>query len=507
MSAPSSTPAATQPLSPDEAERGAVMLLELGQELRAQQKLTAAYQVLRRAVELNPNLGSALLYLSVVCQDMNNHGEAIRHAALAAKVAPTDSSVLLHLTQTLISGRRYEEAHRLLQQLSSLPKTRDWAVAEQALLYLRQEKTDKAFERLQQHLASSSLTKGNVAAIFGQICLRLQRSMDAVEHLQAGIRGEPEGSDARPLLEHILGDCYRAAGEHAKAFAAYARANDARQSSYDPAQHQRTVHELCQAAWPPRDLKLPSDIHPGAKLVFVVGMPRTGLQLLERVLSQHPQVSACGERLALPSIEQLLAQRMNIERREYGVLPASLTKALRNAYEQPLESLGNARWYIDRAPDHDLRLPLIARLFPSARVLYCERDPLDTCFSCYAHNFNEQHSFTTRLPWIAERHIDHHRLMAAWWPALPLTKQRVRYEDLVSEPEPTIRKLLTFLDIPFDEACLRPHPENPMQTGDEPLTTAHVGCSQPFADELASLRERLDQAGLLDHGARDPAVV
>lgn len=99
-------------------------------------------------------------------------------------------------------------------------------------------------------------------------------------------------------------------------------------------------------------------------------------------------------------------------------------------------------------------LGLAQLALPEARVVWCRRDPADTCLSCYMQPFNDN-SYCADLRTLARYHRDCERLMQHWQQTLDLPIFELRYERLVTEPEPTVRELLGFCRLPFDEACLR----------------------------------------------------
>jgi hypothetical protein len=105
-------------------------------------------------------------------------------------------------------------------------------------------------------------------------------------------------------------------------------------------------------------------------------------------------------------------------------------------------------------PDNILHLGLVALLFPKARVIYCQRDPRDTCLSCYFQKFSNSLAFSNDLVDCAKRYLQIQRLLAHWESVLPLRILEIQYEKLVAEQEPETRKLLEFLDLDWEASCL-----------------------------------------------------
>ena len=130
---------------------------------------------------------------------------------------------------------------------------------------------------------------------------------------------------------------------------------------------------------------------------------------------------------------------------------------LAEAYLRILESAsGNASRVVDKAPVNSDFLGLIYTVFPNARVIYMQRDPIDTCLSCYFQQFLAGINFTFDLSDLAHYYSEHARLMAHWRKVLPPgTILDVPYEELVADQEQWTRKILTFLGLEWDERCLR----------------------------------------------------
>lgn len=187
--------------------------------------------------------------------------------------------------------------------------------------------------------------------------------------------------------------------------------------------------------------------------VFIVGMPRSGSSLIEQILASHPQVAGAGE---LPAL------RLAVERA--GPFPQSVAdwddarwRAIGQDYLQACHALGSGkRVLIDKMPANFLYAGVIARALPGARIIHCRRDPVDTCMSCYSKLFVGEQPFSYDLGELGQFYRDYRRLMAHWHQVLPAgTLLDVDYETVVDDLEGQGRRLLDFLGLPWDAACLR----------------------------------------------------
>jgi len=195
-------------------------------------------------------------------------------------------------------------------------------------------------------------------------------------------------------------------------------------------------------------------------VVLIVGLPRTGTTLAEQILAAHPQVHGAGEIDALPRIAaQLAGPDVAALAAAAGRLDRRGSRAMAAAYRQALAARAPpaaARW-IDKTPFNLFHLGLAALLLPQARVICCTRDPRDTALSIWLANFAESQRYATDLGDIAALHRAAQRVMVHWQHHLPLPWLTLRYEDMVSDPVAQTRRLLAFLELPWDPACLRFH--------------------------------------------------
>jgi tetratricopeptide (TPR) repeat protein len=188
--------------------------------------------------------------------------------------------------------------------------------------------------------------------------------------------------------------------------------------------------------------------------VFVVGMPRCGSTLVEQILASHPQVHGAGELVGLRSLFEGHATDA------LDTATADSERRLAEIAEIGLDRLRRFSTRADRIVDKDLanflHLGVIHRIFPHARIIHCRRDPLDTCFSAYTKLFLGEFGFTYDLRELGLYYREYHALMAHWRSVLPSRIfMEVDYETLVAAPREESRRMLSFLGLPWNEACVR----------------------------------------------------
>lgn len=188
--------------------------------------------------------------------------------------------------------------------------------------------------------------------------------------------------------------------------------------------------------------------------VFIVGMARSGTTLVEQILASHPLVAGGGELTDIGRIASNLARGHRY--------PEELqVDALRESADSYLSRLreiaGRSQRVTDKMPGNLRHLGLIARMFPSAKIIHCRRDAMDTCLSCFAQNFNFRgDAWACDLADTGHAYCQYRRLMSHWRTVLPPGMMlEVDYEDTVRDLEAQARRLVEFVGLDWDDACLR----------------------------------------------------
>ncbi|MGA2443189.1 MAG: tetratricopeptide repeat protein [Tepidisphaeraceae bacterium] len=300
----------------------------------------------------------------------------------------------------------------------------------------------------------------------------------------------------RAKLGFVLGKMLDDADRFDEAFAHYARANSlvlqmhhAAGERYDSDLFARRVDDSIAMFTPDffertRDWGEPSELP-----VFIVGMPRSGTSLVEQIAASHPDVYGAGE---LRDIGNIAISFSSTPGRPGPIKDAACKQLDR------LRALGgSASRVIDKLPANVDHLGLIATLFPSARVILCRRDPRDTCLSCFFQQFSVGNLFSYDLTQCGRHHVHKDRLIAHWLKVLPLPMLQVQYEDLVADLQGQSRRIISFLGLPWNPACLDfQRTERTVQTASawqvrQPIYTRSVGRWRNYERHLGPLFEAL----------------
>jgi tetratricopeptide (TPR) repeat protein len=272
---------------------------------------------------------------------------------------------------------------------------------------------------------------------------------------------EVAASEIAPLdeseLRFAIAKYYDDVEDFKRAFENYKRANELLKSvaePYDREAHKGFVDGVIRAYTKEAVARVDSGSSNSTKPVFVVGMPRSGTTLAEQIIASHPSAKGAGElefwANAVREHEALIQQ---------GPPNESTRTKLAEAYLRVLDARsGDALRIVDKTTVNSNYLGVIHSVFPNARIIYMQRDPIDTCLSCYFQKFVLSLNFTMDLSDLADYYRQHRRLMAHWRAVLPPgTILDLPYEELVADQEGWTRKIMDFLGLEWNERVLNFH--------------------------------------------------
>lgn len=306
-------------------------------------------------------------------------------------------------------------------------------------------------------------------------------------------------------LYYALGKELEDLGRWNEAFSYYKKAGDAVKtvSDHDVANDIAVIDKIihvCTRQWIANE---PATDTTTRTPVFVVGMPRTGTTLAERILSSHSHVESIGE-------TQLL--QMVLRRKSNALAGSEMSPNIIEAAAQASPALiaadyvdaisyrvSDSKLFIDKLPENVLFSGFIAKSWPNARIIHMRRHPMDACFANYKQSYFR---FAYSLDDVADYYLAYDRLSRHWRDTLGECMIEVEYENLVSEPELETRRMLDFLNLPFEGACLQfEHNATSIATASsvqvrERMHTRSVGKWKNFERQLRPLRKKLEQGGV-----------
>lgn len=434
----------------------------------------------RRIIEIDPMCLRAWVNLGTLLglrEDWRNSADAFERACA---LDPRDASNRIRYGAALLSNRDIGPAMQTRDVLlTQFPDRAEGHVLAGHLhkIYGRREAATAAYAR------AIDIDPAQTDALYNLVDLSPPPVSDPLtQHLEALRTGATLASRESANILFSLARIHEHSGRIGSAMAFYDEANAAAERAmrelgivYDPARMEADTNRMIELfdsgaiAEPLEPLEL------DMTLVFIVGMPRSGTTLVERILASHSAVVAGGE---LPFMQDCLAQLLASEaaqKVEGALRPRDEhTRAmllhlrelyLDNLFERDLD----ACYVTDKLPANFAAIGLIRILFPDARIIHCSRDPLATCWSLYSAHFGAHLPYNATLQSLGHYHRRiYSALMHHWHNVSNLDLIEVDYDKLVTDPDGEMRELIRRCGLPWEDACLRFH-EN-----DAPVFTANM---------------------------------
>ena len=499
----------------------------------------AALESASRAAELMPGLAEAHLNCGIALASLRRYAEAEAAYRKALALQPNRSQTLSDLGSVLSLLKRFDEAVACLQQAAALEP-------DNANIHFRLGETlasagdpygsEASWRRglaIEPNVARSWSCLGHIKRVLGRFddaraCFQRALELDPeLPEADAGLAIIGQRADDEGQLQRLQGLLARAESPEAvriaagfalgmlldnadrfdEAFAAFAEANALRRRQlaaggeiFDHAALRQLVDGLIASCTPEFYAMVAGEGNPSETPVFIVGMPRSGTSLIEQIAVTHSLVFGAGELDDIARIDMTV--QAHGRERSADELDPNLARRLADFYVTRLQNLGNAsERVIDKMPDNILRLGLVALLLPKARVIFCRRDLRDTCLSCYFQKFDDPMPYAQDLADCGLRAMEIERLADHWRKVLPLRMLTIDYEKLVADLEGESRRLIDFLGLDWEPACLEFHKtERPILTASgwkvrQPLFTRSLGRWRKYEQHLGPLLEVLAEGG------------
>ncbi len=441
----------------------AVAHFNLANAFTQNERFPEAVVTFERAIELKGDYFEAHNQLALSLGYMQRFDEAMQSHHRALALRPDDATAHETLATTLLQKHDMDGAALSFRRALALGScsARTWNGLGMALQALGQfDEASDSFRRaleispdtpfFHKNLITSNRQEAGPAEIEHLTELLNQISLPISERVNAGF-----------AVGKLLDDCNR----FDEAFAIYSqtnslfkewRASDGKR--YDGTQSARMVGQIIQNFTPGFFAARRHWGDPSEQPVFIVGMPRSGTSLVEQIAASHPSVFGAGE---LQDVDRMFANLPGGEDRTAGQRwdVSSIAKAAQGYLTHVRSLAAGAARITDKLPGNIWYLGLITMMFPNARVIFCRRDARDNCLSCYFQRFGHKnfHLYIYDLADCAGQYLDTQRLAAHWLKTLPLRMLEMNYEELVADQEGQSRRLIEFLGLPWDPACLEFH--------------------------------------------------
>jgi len=421
-----------------------------------------AFPILNRAMEIDPEIPSVLHALGIIYMSRSDYVQAKDFLQRAEQLKPSDAGVRTNLATTLSNLNEHELALKHAEKAVKLNPTDPIAHYSLGRILTDLGRTDEAIRRFEKTIRQHKTFGGayDLLARMKKFTTADQAFIDQTESILQ--RGMPARD--RLSVHYALGKMYDDCKEWEKAFDHYRQANLLQKKPFDT-KHEKKQFKLMKKIFNASSLEKYRNLgHRSEMPVFIVGMPRSGTTLMERIIASHPQAAGAGELPEFPRISRLLAPSDDlgqyIAKTRQNLAKENMHKLADNYLHVLQQGREGADRVVDKLPGNFFYVGIIASLFPNATIIHATRHPLDTGLSCFFQNFTDVR-WANDFKTIGEVQSFTDDVMDYWHSVLPdgaITI--VKYEDLVEDTATYGQRLIEACGLTWDDKSLEFHRED-----------------------------------------------
>ena len=498
-------------------------------------RLLRAEEICRHFLRNNPKNVEGMRLLAKIGIELGILDDAEFLLESAVAFEPENIQLRLDYTDVLRRRQKFDRSHDQAEALHQRDPENPLFQSQLAIESMQTGDYERAFElfdavlaKLPRHPATLT-SKGHALKTLGQ-------SSEAIESYRAAIAAKPDHGDAHYALANLktyrfedaeidamrtqteradlafmdrvhlsfaLGKALEDRGDYEASFKHYDEGNALKraQTRYSADAMTRELAAQKEACTVDLFDKHTGSGHLATDPIFILGLPRAGSTLLEQILASHSQIDGT---LELPNI-LALAHRLRGKRAGQSRYPQILHELTADQLAKFGEQFiadtqihrQGAPFFIDKMPNNFRHIGLIHLILPNAKIIDARRAPMDCCFSGFKQLFAEGQEFTYGLHEVGRYYANYVDLMDHWDAVLPGKVLRVQHEDVLDDLEGQTRRVLEFIGVPFEQACLDFHKtERAVRTASseqvrQPINRKGQDAWKPFEPWLDPLKQAL----------------
>jgi tetratricopeptide (TPR) repeat protein len=498
----------------------------------------AAGECCQQALKIQPDLVPAHFLVGLVAMDAKDRKTAFSAFQSVVKLDKDHAAAWAHLAKlymsegkvtladaALLETRRIRPKDPLVLDLIGATLTQMGEHSTAKAFFAQVNKAQPGHPPYMQNLANTLVYHGETEAA-GEVFTDIIRIQPDSPQAHWGLAGSRKAKDdnhiqtmkkmlgsgggnprAKAFYLYALGKEYEDLQRWDEAFEAFSAGALARRSTVEFDEKAEIamfdyLSEHYTADW----LSSNSGGNPDNSPIFVLGQPRTGTTLIERIITAHSQVHSAGELQQFGLALRRLSNYRNPKRFSAELFENALQlepKKVGGLYLQTSGKMrGNTERFVDKLPQNYLMIPMILKALPNAKIVHLVRDPMDACFASFKQLFADAYIHSYDQGETARHHARYRKLMQVWRERFPGRFFDISYEETASNLEPNARALLDYLELPWEDACLDFHlQDGAVSTASasqvrEPAHTRSIGRWRNYQKQLQPMMETLRKQGV-----------
>ena len=473
----------------------------LGSSYHRLGKLQTAKKIFMSAIALDNSSCAALNNLANVYKDLSENKSAEELYLKVLKIDPNYINGINNYASLNFKLNRYEEAIHYYKKALTI-------------------NNDSPLVHYNIGLVYQSLGKYKEATFHFKAVLKIDPNMNIIDRIMSrSIKYNEDDSHLKEMLEKIkneklndnskinlnfaIGKAYEDIKDYKKSFTYFDEGNKIKSniSNHDMRPFNKFLINIKNSFENYAFNNKTTSQNRNKKMIFIVGLPRSGTSLIEQIISSHSKVYGSGE---LDYLERLMVDNFykdnelkmpNLEDEHSQELVSKISSKyheLINDFDATEENI------TDKAPLNFRWIGFIKILFPNAKIIHSIRDPKDNCLSIFKNIFDDSLNWTYNKSHLFHYYKNYNELMNFWKNKLPNFIYDCSYEGLINNPKIEIEKLLSFCDLEWDDNCLKFYgTKRAIKTvsvaqARQPLYKSSISSSKKFEPYLSDLFTNLD---------------
>jgi tetratricopeptide (TPR) repeat protein len=513
-------------------------LLNQGFNQLAQGNIKEASDYCQQALQIKPDLVQAHFLVGLIALDAKDRRTAFQAFSSVTKLDENHVAAWAQLAKLFMTDGQVNRADAALQKAKSIttkePMVHDLIGSTQSLMGDYQD-ASKSFLKANQYQADHPPFMLNYAnnmihhgdsdeaqMVLNNIVRIQENSPQAhwalssatkakdtshIEQMQKLSNSGRNNNRSLAFYQYAVGKEYEDLQQWNKAFAAIEKGAKARRSTveFDEA-NEIAMFEFIEQNYTREWFDSLGEGNPDDSPIFVLGQPRTGTTLVERIITSHSQVHSAGELQQFGLAIRRLSGHQDPKRftTEYFEKAQQLDPAkIGTLYLKTIgKTVGDTPHFVDKLPQNYLMIPLILKALPNAKIVHLTRNPMDACFASYKQLFADAYLHSYDQAEMARHHARYRHLMSVWRARFPATFFDISYEATAQDLEPNARALIEFLGLPWEDACLNFHQQKAaVATASasqvrEPAHTRSINRWKKYQSNLTVMIDTLSQHGV-----------